>query len=170
MWTLGFPPTSITSTRCRSTISTTWPLLGCTTSLETMPQRKWWAPLCLHTINHVHLNELTATLLLVSEINLNTQQPGMTRVPIVLSNFCCKADASFFYLSSPRLSMRSETTHIPSCTCWLCRVSTPPATHLQLERAMRFVRLFPRSPQQTHQSTLIYHCFLCDQSLERLEW
>lgn len=40
---LGCPPTSITSTRCRSTISTTWPLLGCTTSLETMPQHKWWA-------------------------------------------------------------------------------------------------------------------------------
>lgn len=103
MWTLGFPPTSITSTRCRSTISTTWPLLGCTTSLETMPQRKWWAPLCLHTINHVHLDELTATLLLVSEINLNTQQPGMTRVPL------------FFLISAAKLTLASFICHLLGC-------------------------------------------------------
>ncbi len=145
---LGCPPTSITSIRCRSTISTTWPLRGCTTSLETMPQHKWWAPtssaqsLCLREI-------------LISSI---LGWPAS----FLVSDCCCRADASFFYLSSSRLSMRSETTHIPSCTCWLCRVSTPPATRLLLERATRFVLLL-LYPQLTHQSTRIYHCFLCDQ-------
>lgn len=45
---LGCPPTSTTSIPCHSTISTTWPLPGCTTSLETMPQHKWWE-LCSFT-------------------------------------------------------------------------------------------------------------------------
>lgn len=152
---LGCPPTSITSTRCHSTISTTWPLPGCTTSLETMPQHKWWA-----TINHVHLNELPANFLWVSEINLDIQQLRMTYVPVFSTSAAELILASF--ICHPRLSMRSETTHIPSCICWLCRVSTPPATRLLLERATRFVPPLPPSPQQTHKSPLIYHCMLCD--------
>lgn len=64
---------------------------------------------------------------------------------------------------APRSSTRSETTRIPSCTCWLCRVSTPPATRLPSERATRFVPPRRPSPPQTHQSTLIYHCLLRDQ-------
>lgn len=135
---LDCPPTSTTSTRCRNTISTTWPLLGCTTSLETMPQLKWWA-LRLSTINPVCLFELPAVLSWVAPINPNIQRLRMTRgsVPLI------SADASFFYLSSPRLFMRSETTHIPSCTCWLCRVSTPPATRRLSGRATRSVLLLP---------------------------
>ena len=43
---------------------------------------------------------------------------------------------SLYVLS--RLSMRSETTRILSYTCWLCRASTPPATHQLWERAMRY--------------------------------
>lgn len=157
---LGCPPTSITSIRYRSTISTTWPLLGCTTSLETMPQHKWWAPSA--SVQSVMLISMSSKRFSSRLISI----PSNWRWPVFLfsfSDFCCRADGSFFYLSSRRLSMRSETTHIPSCICWLCRVSTPPATHLLSERATRFVPPLPPSPRQTHQSKLIYRCILCDQ-------
>lgn len=110
-------------------------------------------------------------LILISTPSGSAKQQGKGLYPC-FSYFHCRADVSFFYLSSPRLSMRSETTHIPSCTCWLCRVSTPPATHLLLERATRFVlapALLPPSRHQIHQSTLIYHCCSVTNALDRLE-
>ena len=75
-------PTSITSIHCHSTISTTWPLLGCTTSLETMPQRKWWgssSSLQSVMLASVNSRRLSSGCL---EINLDTQEPGMTCYPV----------------------------------------------------------------------------------------
>lgn len=68
------------------------------------------------------------------------QQPERTSVRFLLWSW-----SSFFYLSLFRSSMRSETTRIPSCTCWLCRVSTLPGTPPPSERAMRSVQLLPLS-------------------------
>lgn len=107
------------------------------------------SPLCLIAINHVCLDELRFS----SGFGDLSWYPTTVGWPVFF--WCCFfkfPPQSVFYLSSSRLSMRSETTHIPSCTCWLCRVSTPPATRLLLERATRFALLPSLSPQQTHTS------------------
>lgn len=153
---LGCPPTSIISIPCRSTISTTWPLPGCTTSLETMPQHKWWAPSAWVQSYHVHLHELPDFLLWPRRLILT-----LGCLCAFSLHFRCRADASFFNLSPSRLSTRSETTHTPSCTCWLCRVLTLPATRLLFEKATRSVLLL-LSPQHTHQFGLVGIIVLCD--------
>lgn len=136
VWMPGCPLTSTTSTRCRSTISTTWPPPGCTTSPETMPQHKWWEPPSGRSL----CNKSSLSLWTFTDSHFafwaEAQQPGRTGVRFLLWSW-----SSFFYLSLFRSSMRSETTRIPSCTCWLCRVSTLPGTPLPSERAMRSVQL-----------------------------
>lgn len=133
--------TSITSTRYRSTISTTWPPPGCTTFLETTPQRKWWAS--PPSLSYDQSCLFWGFCFWHSYI----YKAGLACVFVVLSDSC-----SLFSPSFPRLSMRSETTRIPSCTCWLCKVSTLPATPLLSERATRSVQLLRCSFLQTHTS------------------
>lgn len=64
-------------------------------------------------------------------------------------NHCRGADCgcSFCACVSSRLSMRSETTRTRSCTCWLCRASTPPGTPPPSEKATRSLSLLPLRPQ-----------------------
>lgn len=64
-------------------------------------------------------------------------------------NYCRGADCgcSFCACVSSRSSMRSETTRTRSCTCWLCRASTPPGTPPPSEKATRSLSLLPLRPQ-----------------------
>lgn len=67
--------------------------------------------------------------------------------------------------------MRSETTHIPSCTCWLCRVSTPPATRLLLERATRLVPLLLSSADTPVYTNLsLFRCDQCSRQTRVCNW
>lgn len=78
-------------------------------------------------------------LLLLKHSQASPSAPGDS--PLGICNHRRRADCGFFSVPSTRLSMRSETTHTRSCTCWLCRVSIPPGTPPPFERAMRFLLL-----------------------------